>query len=410
MSRIHGKSRTFEAEIAKKAEEEGVARGVGNALLGRTPFEDNALKQFSYATDAQAVGTQIARNPATQYLVLNSKDRNQTSTVASPTYSRQPWNRFKLQRPQNLMNTYATRMLVSEINFPMYVPNVNQNNNKFWYQSLSNTTAAETLWEIELFSGFYSQNAAGVNLGDVITALLASSGGTTYGTITPLIGSGYPVTPATVVANTDNSFRWVSGGQAFALFFFRPLSLIPVVPPPPSDYYSNPSLLLLMGMGYEQVSGQSILYGVNGNPTTLQYTQYIDIVSDKLHQYSTNRDGSSDNTFGRNLICRLYVSDEASNVVEGALVESAGGAGPIISIPVQFVPGVSGPFIIHRQFKNPKAVMWNKEASVDWIDISLYDEYGNLIPLPPNLGAEGFIPLADPAYPDFQITFLASEN
>jgi hypothetical protein len=147
-----------------------------------------------------------------------------------------------------------------------------------------------------------------------------------------------------------------------------------------------------MGMDYGQVIGQTINSpgAVIGNPTTLQYTQYVDIVSDKLHQYSTNRDGSTDNFFGRNLICRLYISDETS----GAII------------------GVDGPCVINRQFKTPKAVMWNKEASVDWLDIAVFDQYGNLLPLderqdPPN---ENQLPPAFLSYPDFQVTLQASEQ
>jgi hypothetical protein len=72
---------------------------------------------------------------------------------------------------------------------------------------------------------------------------------------------------------------------------------------------------------------------------------------------------------------------------------------------------VNGPFIIHRQFKNPKAVMWNKEASVDWLDIAIYDEFGNLVPLGSTVvkSAANKVP-ANPTFPDFQITLLASEN
>jgi hypothetical protein len=173
-----------------------------------------------------------------------------------------------------------------------------------------------------------------------------------------------------------------------------------------------------MGLEYNQVNGLNpyIQLGVasngfTGNPTTCQYTQFVDIVSDKLNQYTTNRDGSSDNFFGRNLLCRMYISDEVSNVVQGSDTNNTviPGGTTIATQFVQFIPGVSGPFIIHRQFKNPKAVMWNKDASVDWLDIALYDEFGNLLP-PPFVSVNSPLPANNPSYPDFQITLLASEN
>jgi hypothetical protein len=284
MSRIKGKSGTFAAEVARKQEEENVAREKGNELLGRTPFESNALKQLSYATDAQAVSTQIARTPATQYLVLNSKDRNQTSGTG--VYSRQPWNRFRLQRPQNIMNTFATRMLVSEINFPFYVPNVNFENNQFFIQTLS-TSGVETMFEVNLNIGYYGANvsAAGgnLNLATVITNILDGTDLGVNGFYIPVLGgTGLIAFPPTVAVNVDNSFRWVAtAAQPFALFFSQPGSLLPITNfPSESTYYNTASLLQMMGMDYFQVSGQVIAVGAVGNPTTLQYTQYVDIVSE----------------------------------------------------------------------------------------------------------------------------------
>jgi hypothetical protein len=378
-------------------------------LLGRSPFDMNALRQQSYSTDAQAVATQVARNPSTQYLVLNSRDRNQTSSTGQ--YVRQAWNNFRLQRPQNIMQTYATRMLVSEINFPFFVPNVNFENNQFFIQTLS-TTGSETMFEVNVNIGYYGTNvssAGNLNLATVITKILDGTDLGVNGFYIPILGgTGLIAAPPVVSINTDSSFRWDAQGAAFALFSAQPNSLLPVANlPSEATYYTTASLLQLMGMDYFQVSGQiiDVVGGIIGNPTTLQYTQYIDIVSDKLHQYSTNRDGNTDNFFSRNLLCRLYISDEASNIVEG--ISSVGGT----STPVQFLPGVTAPFIIHRQFKNPKAVMWNKEASVDWLDISVYDQFGNLLPLPAtSFGGEGYLTIANPAYPDFQITLLASEN
>jgi hypothetical protein len=411
---VYGKTGKFENAIEVQHQEEESNK----PLIGHSPFEMGALRQQSYSTDAQAVSTQVARNPATQYLVINSKDRNQTSTTGQ--YVRQPWNQFRLQRPQNIMQTYATRMLVSEINFPFYVPNVNFENNQFFIEILS-TSEVLTLFEVNVNIGYYGTNVSAtsgnLNLAQIITAILNGTDDGVHGNYIPLLGgTGTIVNPPIVSVNVDNSFRWEATGSPFGLFSTQPNALFPNVPtnlPTEATYYNTSSLLQLMGMDYNQINGQVVAFngGVIGNPTTLQYTQYIDIVSDKLHQYSTNRDGNTDNFFSRNLLCRLYISDESSNIVEGISIYGAGGVAPIVSSPVQFVPGVNGPFIIHRQFKNPKAVMWNKESAVDWLDISVYDQFGNLLPLPAtSFGGDGYIPIANPSYPDFMITLLASEN
>jgi len=363
-----------------------------HVMLSDSPFDSASLKQHSYSTDAQAVGTQIARTPATQYLSLNSRDRNQTSALG--VYTRQPWNQFRLQRPQNILNSFATRMLVTEINFPYYVTNINPLTNKFWLVTLDNDDLLPTLFQITLVNGFLNPTEIKDILNDVLNQV---PGYTAFGSITPIAGgAGVPLSPPIVTLLANGSFQWSNGGgnQPFALYYSFPTGWPAVTSvPTESQYNSSASLMSLMGMDHGQVIGQTVASpgGVQGNPTTCQYTQYVDIVSDKLHQYSTNRDGSTDNFFGRNLICRLYISDETSDAILG----------------------VDGPCIIHRQFKTPKAVMWNKEASVDWLDIAVFDQYGNLLPVFQVTGSPGVdiqYPPPFPSYPDFQISLQASEN
>lgn len=395
-----------------KEQTEGIVAGGG---ITKSPFDMRALRQQSYSTDAQAVETKVVRNPATQYLVLNSKDRNQTSSTG--VFVRQAWNQFRLQRPQNIMQTYATRMLVSEINFPFYVPNINVYTKYFWIAGPSNVVGNPVfLWRVRIADGFSDGPTIATEINNSFVA------GIGLDVVVGTPGS-FPINPPEVTY-ANGVFSWTKSILApaeFVLYYYNPVPYgwtnavafpYGVTPPPENNYYSNISLMLLMGMEYSQVNGLGLYFtitstpdfGFQGNPTTLQYTQYVDIVSDKLHQYTTNRDGSTDNSFGRNLMCRLYISDEASNIVEGTDI-GAGGT----STFTQFIPGVTSPFIIHRQFKNPKSVMWNKESAVDWLDIALYDEWGNLLPLP-YANPLNLLPIANPVYPDFQLTLLASEN
>jgi hypothetical protein len=158
------------------------------------------------------------------------------------------------------------------------------------------------------------------------------------------------------------------------------------------DYLNNPSLMLTLGFDYQQVSNYtgSTQY-FRGNPTDTLYTQYIDIVSNKFNQYTTNLDGNSSSNSSNRLLCRLYLADEIS-VNQG-------------------IVGYS-PFIIHRQFKNPKMVMWNKESVVDWLDVSVVDQYNQLVPLPTIkiITTPTTNETVNGSYPDFQLTLLATEN
>jgi hypothetical protein len=354
--------------------------------------------------------TVITRNSATQYLVLNSKDRFLTSqpsttTDASGVTTTQPgntsfqnWNNFKLQRPQNLMESFATRLVVSEIRFPMWIPNINERNNKLWV--VGQWELEFGLWEIVIPVGFYTPTEFVAELNDQL-----------INTLTDIRGAIVQMTyPPTVTLNQDGSFTWTNTNPdptVFELYFFNPEVVSNSgVAPTLNVYLNNPSLCLTMGMEYAQSIGTFLppltalapMVGVatdfkmTGNPTELLYSQFFDIVSDKLNYYTTNFDGSSDAVASRQLLCRLYLSDETSTYNSYA--------------------NLYKPFIIHRQFKNPKEVMWNKDAVVDWLDIGIYDQFGQLVPLPSAPANVYNVPLSFPtgSYPDFQITLLATES
>lgn len=354
----------------------------------------------SYSTQEQdEPKTVITRHSANMYLTLNSKDRFLTA-LPSFTYdsdgnvfstnpgttSFQPWNTFKLQRPQNLMESFATRIVVSEIRFPMFIPNINSLNNTIWIQTDYGGGGPTAVFKVTVPTGFYTPTEFKTALQNAMTNAVVIIGGTPY-----------PMTSPPVVKYIGNVFNLSvnpTNVVPFVVLFYKPDILINV--PNIATYLNTPSMALTMGFDYAQVMGTNqvlTVKGISGNVTELLYTQYIDIVSDKLNYYTTNRDGSSDAVASRQLLARLYLSDEVSMYNGYA--------------------SLYAPFLIHRQFKNPKEVMFDKKATVDWLDISVYDQYGQLVPLPsaPN-AIPGAIdrPPSIGAYPDFQITLLATEN
>jgi hypothetical protein len=56
--------------------------------------------------------------------------------------------------------------------------------------------------------------------------------------------------------------------------------------------------------------------------------------------------------------------------------------------------------------------MWNKDAVIDFLDISVVDQFNQLVPLPSFLQID--LPTTNKkvtgSWPDFQITLLATEN
>lgn len=352
--------------------------------LGRSPFSDSALEQKSYPTDAQAVKTIVARTPAIQLLTLNSRDRFQTSTPGVSVD--QPYNKFRLQRPQNIMNAFATRIGVSEVRFPYYIPNVNANNNQVWIFAYNNGGTL-SLYQLTVNPGFYS----GLTLANALNSIIL--GNATFGSYVVLQGFNLPFSPLALpsfIFNTPTS-QMIYDPTTNPLFPSQLTGTNPLGGLVTEEQYNNqPTLTGLMGFAFQQVIGVGNIGSVPfvSRITTMTYTDYIDIVSDKFNQYASTRDGSSDGGFNRSLICRLYLSDEA-------------GAGL----------DLTAPFTIYRQFKNPKMVEWDKMASIDWLDIAVYDEYGKLLPLPADVSLpnnQGLI--SGGSYPDFQITMIATQD
>jgi hypothetical protein len=291
------------------------------------------------------------------------------------------------------MASFATRILVSELNLPWLVPNINPRNN-----------GSEAI----------DANVIGIDFGNGLDSLLNATTGF-YSPASFVTAWNNPNTTDGAGVVTDNggifTLPFPSADVSFPLLSYSantqqfklqpgaptPASLFPsysLIYEDPIRFANNTSIYKMLGFDYSQLNKVYSVLDPNGagvivgQPTNFVYTQYVDIVSDKFNAYSSTRDGSSDNVSNRNLMCRVYIADEISFLYTGPF------------------PGQQ-PTLIHRQFKNPKAVMWNKEAVIDWLDITMLDEWGQLVPLP-EFFDDG--ETKEGAYPDFQLTLLASEN
>jgi hypothetical protein len=165
-----------------------------------------------------------------------------------------------------------------------------------------------------------------------------------------------------------------------------------IIPQP--NFATTASLFKTLGFALPQANfSQQPGDSVTGAPTLSDYTPYIDIISNRLMRYTSVKDGESAANAQSAVICRIYASDDTStsNIVGG-------------------VPSTCAPFLIHRQFKNAKAVQWNKDAFVDYFDIQVIDQYNRLVPLPVLRLSTGDPRTFEGSYPDWQITMLASED
>jgi hypothetical protein len=307
----------------------------------------------------------IIQTPASQYFLLNSADRLQNASLGQfSQLSAQPWNDFRLQKPAVLMSAFAKRIDICEVRFPWAIPNITARNNTFYILNL----ASNTEYQITVTPGFYTPS-------ELVTTINLA--------LDTTIGAG------DVVCSYDSANQTYTFNSA--VFGFE-IGYVPSGAPENAvEYYiTKPSLLKTMGFALNQL-GAIYQTGddMTGQTTNTLYTEFVDIVSNKLMMNTKVQDGTSANESSKtSVMCRLFLADESSVTTTA--------------------PIGCRPFVIHRQFVTPKHTKWNPEQFIDWLDIAVYDQYGQLVPLPTftlPVGSETF----EAAYPDFQITCLASE-
>jgi hypothetical protein len=120
-----------------------------------------------------------------------------------------------------------------------------------------------------------------------------------------------------------------------------------------------------------------------------RYTDYIDIVSTSLAQAQYIRDSNTNQSIPkRDVIARVYVCTNVSTYT----TDAAG----------------TRPFTIWRNWTCPKVLKWTADRSIDAIDLSLFDMYGQPLPI----SSYGITPGAvdfDCGPSDYAITFHVHE-
>lgn len=334
----------------------------------------------------------VARAPSDAFLVFNSADRSSSTSAVNNTYIplSQPYNNFRLQKPENLVQGGFTRLQLTEINFPYAIPNLNERNNFFWV--VLRRVPGDVVAKITIPPLLASVDGDYIAT-QVQAALNASAvGGASATWAVVYTGGGFKITMTPDPVGID-----------FALYPVAPVLNFPAKPTLSADPTMYKSLLDLMG--FDVLSNWDYWTGLDNTTvgatvvrysvySSLLYTNYIDIVSNKLTYYANVKDGSTKKNSGSSVICRLYISNETSSTAMiGKYYDGAAG----IAYTQSVAPGVA-PFTIHRQFVSPKQFKWEPNTAVDWIDIQLLDDIGQ--------------PLYIPAcgLPDFQITFKATED
>ena len=351
----------------------------------------------------------ITRSPSDALLVIDSADRSSsTSSTGVPLSApyTQPYNNFRLQKPQNMLQGGFTRLQLTEVNFPYAIPNVNDYTNSFWIQIVNPASPPNLITQqVTIPNNFYSGRDLAATLGttDASGVVIGVLNNGTYPAISTT--PGYTWT----VGYLPESETYVSQAGGFKIFCnltSSPHTAIrfSIFPCDPSLIGKQPipSKSMLSLMGFDPLTNWNYCTSLSLVKTSvyasLSYTSYIDIVSNKLTYYQKVSDASSKVNSSGNIICRLYVSNETSDAgSQGFYVNSASAFNPVVY--QSMLPVGSVPFLIHRQYHSPKSIRWNMNQAIDWIDIKLLDDGGNPLYISPDF-----------AYPNFQITFKATED
>lgn len=354
----------------------------------------------------------VTRHPASSLLVIDSEDRNisSSSQVATPTIANgvsfylpeaQPWNNFKIQTPDRLLTGDVTKIMLKGIRFPWAIPNITPLNNymKITITGGGATPPATLTIPITMPIGFNTP-------ADFVRIINGQ-----------ILANGAPSAAALSIAwnYTNSSFIWTITGYAGGTFlieaFNKALNNNGTTPLTYGQYLTNPSLPRTMGM-----SSTVMFYNINNAPavpgfpigdspevivgsrTTLLYTNYVDIVSVRLNQYRTIQDGASKNISRRPLLTRLYCANETSTQE--------------FDISGNPIPIGSQSFLINRKICE-KAVPWDPNATLDYLDFTIYDEFGDFVYTPPTAIGTGlnttYASNSYTTYPSFQMTLLISE-
>ena len=279
-------------------------------------------------------------------------------TIGNDNSVGQPYNNFRIQKTQPLLQGGFSRITVAEVNWNWNIPNVNDYTNYFWIVAFNTSTEALVIQKIVVPNGYYTGSALASAIQTAVNTAFASSGLT-----------------ITVTFNASLGFTLSGGGSPNA--FIALYAYNPDLTPP-----ANVGTTLLDVMGFNPRTNWTYCATKTLTKTSvgasLLYTTFIDIVSNKLTFYQKVSDQNSRRNGGSNVICRLYITDNTA-------------------LPNQFSPL---PYVITRQFNNAKQIRWDKNTAIDWCDIQLLDDSGRPLYYNAQTAMSG----------DFQITLLASED
>ena len=308
------------------------------------------------------------RPSSTALFGVDSADRYK-NYVAASTGTQTPYA-FQISKNEALLNGFFTRIALTEIVFPYYIPNLNQRT--AYINFIYDGGPVETL-DLSAFAPSFKSPS---ELASIMEGLLQIETGVPGLTCTYTNGRFVFDTGADDLSFQRGNFKGItpaaSGLNDFQLFDLLHMNASNLVP------------------SSTQISGV----------TRCRYTEYIDIVSPQLTYNQDLKDGSSDVVVRDNL-ARVYLEGENDQVYP--VYDSSQNL--IVPAGDQVIPGTI-PFTIYRKFPHPKQIQWNNSQPLGNVAFEVYDDKGEI------LSAHSLPQFDEQDYtlPDWRMTLLVSEN
>jgi len=317
-------------------------------------------------------GTAI-RMPSTALMLVNSADGEQFSTINKlRIYDANP-ARIYINNQSPVMFGYMTRLALTEMNIQWAIPNVNDYNNTLTVAYYNLAGVRQGVVRLSIPNGFYTAPRLGrvvmdaFNNNATLTAFFGvntfsvTCGGLPCFTFVPLAGSS----PTTSYADYVISCSAGANGWWQLLPFNDTTSGLP----PLVDDLTN-----MMGLTPSSTP-REFYVTLQGGYASLQYTPYIDIISNLLTKNQNVRDGTSSRAvYSTGTLARIYLANEDFQARQ-VQIQYAPTTGAFIGASDNAIGTTQGAF--RREFKIPKQIQWNNTENVDVIDIQVLDYRGN---------------------------------
>lgn len=345
------------------------------------------------------------RNPAVALLCVNSADQEQFNPATGLRFNSSTPARIYINNQQPALFGYMTRLALTEVSMEWDTPNVNDYNNTLTVGYYSNVGVLQGVVRIQLINGFYSAPLLGKSVADALNAnatLTAFFGVNTF-TVTfggLVCGTFLPFAGETKVANSAS--YTISTSSALGRFAVLPYSKSYPGLPALRDDLTN-----MMGITPSETALSSYIT-LQGGYASLQYTPFVDIVSNLLTKNQNVRDGTSSKANKTSsILARIYLANENFTSRE-VTITYAPTTGAFVFSTDSAIGTKAG--TLRREFVFPKQIMWNNTENVDVIDIEVLDAKSNPLFYQPTATALGANTVQLNNTADLFFTLQATEN